>query len=225
MKTFFKYNGATVTDKDFLDGLRDIGIKKGDTIFVASDITAFGKSIGLPGAELLGDLVNILKRSVGPSGTVGMPTYTYSFCKNKTYSIDDSPSTVGVLTEFFRKQPDVIRTNHPIFSIALWGRKKKELSKVGSDCFDDRSIFAKLKVTNSKYIAFGSTFDAFTFAHHIEQTHGVSYRKVKTFSGTIIDGSKTYPSEATYLVRPLDPHFYAYLRRFEDRVREKGYLK
>lgn len=32
-----------------------------------------------------------------------MPTFTYSFCKNEIYDKLNSKSTVGVLTEYFRK--------------------------------------------------------------------------------------------------------------------------
>lgn len=226
MKTFFKYDGADVTDEDFLKGLRQIGIREGNTIYVSSDITVFGKSVGLIAEELLQGLVEVLEKSVGNSGTVVMPTYTYSFCKKERYSIQDSPSMVGVLTEFFRKQKDVVRTKHPIFSTAIWGRGKNELSDVGTDSFDKDSIFAKLVAVNGTFVAFGASMQSsFTFLHHIEQAHGVAYRKIKKFSGTIVDGSKAYSSVATYFVRPLEGDFFGHLARLEANVKEKGLVR
>ena len=140
-KPLYEANEQYIYQADIAKALRSCGVKKGDVIFVHSDISAFGKLSMLDAAFLLKSLLDSLKESVGTNGTIIMPTFTYSFTENKPYDIANSKSKVGVLTEYFRKQPDVGRTAHADHSVAVWGRRKDELLKIGKDTFDNDSIF------------------------------------------------------------------------------------
>ena len=104
MTTLFKYEDREITDRDFIKGLKDIGVKNGDTIFVHTDVGVFGKLAETNRNKLLESFFEILKESVGEGGTIIIPTFTYSFCEGKDYDPKNSPSTVGIFTEFFRKQ-------------------------------------------------------------------------------------------------------------------------
>ena len=87
----YKANGKEVFSSDVIAALEKVGIKNGDTIFVHSDVSVFGKLAFPLGRELLlGALVEVLKRAVGREGTLIMPTFTYSFCKGEIYDIDKS---------------------------------------------------------------------------------------------------------------------------------------
>ncbi len=74
-----------VSGEDMLRGLQAIGVKEGDVIFVHSDMSAFGKIAAEGSAQLLGNLVETLRRAVGETGTLVMPTFSYSFCKNEPF--------------------------------------------------------------------------------------------------------------------------------------------
>jgi aminoglycoside 3-N-acetyltransferase len=97
-------------------------IKKGDAIFVHSDITPFGKLAITDRAWFFNSLIDSFLKVVGEDGVLLMPVFTYSFCKQETYDVQRSASTVGVLSEAFRRQPSVFRNMHPIFSVAGRGR-------------------------------------------------------------------------------------------------------
>ena len=223
MKPLYKVNERYIYKADIAKALRNCGIKKGDVIFVHSDISAFGKLSIFDATFLLKTLVDSLKESVGSNGTIIMPTFTYSFTENKPYDRANSKSKVGTLTEYFRKQPDVGRTIHADHSVAIWGKHKSELLNIGKDTFDKDSIFGKLHKLNGKIVFFGAPFQSCTFVHYIEQMHGVPYRYMKKIRGKIIDGNKEYEDEITFYVKYVI--FFTFLSNLEKHLIEKKMLK
>jgi aminoglycoside 3-N-acetyltransferase len=130
------------------------------------------------------------------------------------------------LTEYFRNAESVSRTAHPIFSVAIWGKRKGDYMEVGMDSFGDDSIFAKLHQNDGKIVIFGSPFiTSCTFIHYIEQKHGVPYRYFKTFTGMIRDKHGETSEECTYYVRYLDRDVNLDTRRLEQDLIEKGLMK
>lgn len=221
----YSHKGKTLYARDFRAALLKAGIKKGDTIFVHSDVSVFGKLVMRDKQKLLGALSEVLKQSVGEKGTVIMPTFTYSFCKGEPYDAEKSPSTVGALTEHWRKTSGVIRTKHGIFSVALWGKHKQQFARVGDDSFGKDSIFGSLHRAKGKIVFFGAPVHSLTFLHYIEQAHGVPYRYLKTFKGTVIDGKRRSKTSARYLVRDLKKDVETDTSRLEARLRASGSMR
>src|SRR3989338_1633854 len=223
MKPLYKANERCIYQADIAKALRRCGIKKGDILFVHSDISAFGKLSTLDAAFLLKTLIDTLKESVGSAGTIIMPTFTYSFTENKPYDMANSKSKVGILTEYFRKLPDVGRTTHADHSVAVWGKYKSELLRIGKDTFGNDSIFGKLHKLNGKIIFFGAPFQSCTFVHYIEQMHGVPYRYMKKIRGKIVDSDKEYEDEITFYVKYVV--FFTLLSNLEKHLIGKKLLK
>ncbi len=156
-----------------------------------------------------------------------MPTFTYSFCSDEPFDIAQTPSAVGVLTEYFRRLPGVRRTNDPIFSSAVRGAVPSEWEKrlfaiSDVDCFGERSIFSYLREVNASFVFFGVELDACTFIHYVEQRHGVDYRYKKDFCGVVEDGGRRTAVRASYFVRPLDGSVEVFLRPLEDSLLAAG---
>ena len=188
---------------DFVDAIKKAGVKEGDKIFVHCDIAVFGKLAGSDRNFLLNSLIEALKESVG-KGTLIFPTFTYSYCWNQVFDVQNSKSTVGVLSEHFRNMPGVIRTLHPVFSVAIWGKDKEKYRVVDGDCFGKDSIFGRLHQEKAKILFFGAEFQSGTFMHYVEQSYKVPYRYMKTFSGKIRINGREYNDSCTYFVRNLD---------------------
>ncbi len=122
----------------------------------------------------------ILKNKVGNKGTVVFPTYNYNVLNNKkNYSI----SQVGLLTNFILKQKEFVRTRNPIFSHAIYGKLKKELStEDASSAFGSKnSIFQKFIDNKFKILGFCCPVNSITLLHHLEVLGGVKYRYKKVF--------------------------------------------
>lgn len=222
----YTYNGSNVRRADFLNGLRAAGVRPGDTIFVHSAILAFGKPVTDDDEALLATLSNTLKKAVGKNGTVIMPTFTYSFTKKEPFDVRRTPSTVGSLTEHFRKERGVTRSRHPLFSVAIWGKKAAAFSKaLSEDSFGKGTVFDLLYKENAKIVFLGASIQSMTFLHYVEQMHGVPYRYMKSFAGTIIDGKKRYPAECSFYVRDLSKQVDTDTTKFENMLRDKRLLR
>jgi len=224
-KEIYQSNGKFIYRHDIVKALKKLGIKKGDVIFVHSDVSVFGKLCSFDRNFILSSLVEALKESVGENGTLIIPTFTYSFCRDEVYDVDKSMATIGALPEFFRKQPGVIRTNHPIFSVGIWGENKNEFANIGKDSFGKDSIFGKIHKNKGKIVILGPPFKtSITFNYYVEQSYGVPYRYMKTFKGKIRKGDKEYEDKFTYFVRYLNKKVVTNIQRFKEHLIEKGVL-
>lgn len=209
-----------VSDTDFSQALKEAGITQQDTILVHSDLTVFGKLVLFDRQQFLQTFVDLLQTSVA---TLIMPTFTYSFCKGEIYDVQNSPSTVGTLTEYFRTQPGVLRTLHPLFSFALKG--DPAFTQVSMDSFGPGSLFDRLRLAKGKLVFLGTSLQACTYIHHVEQMHGIPYRYMKTFPGTIKNGSHTFQAEATFFVRYLDRNVILDVSRLSDHLLENKMMQ
>ncbi|ANE33113.1 aminoglycoside N3-acetyltransferase [Campylobacter hyointestinalis] len=203
MKAILEANGKLVKKSDFLDALEQIGIKSGDAVCVHTELFTLGKPL-LPKDEFLRVLLECFYEVIGKNGTLIMPTFTYSFCKNKIYDKLNSRSTMGVLTEFFRHQNGVVRTNDPIFSFAINGANKDAFLSDTKSCFGKNSVYDVLKKMEGKIVLLGNQKLGYTFTHYIEEQAEVSYRYFKEFSGKIVDENGKISSKSIlYFVRDI----------------------
>lgn len=208
-KVLFTHEGKEFRQKDITEAYQDLGVKKGDTIFIHSQLTYVGKlSSNVSRDEFTQAFIDAAIDSVGRDGNVLMPAFSYSFCKKELYDPSTSPSTVGILTEAFRKRPGVLRSLDPIFSICAYGPDQEFYTDVGNVCFGKNSIFHKLHERNAKIIFIGERFDI-TFMHYVERDFGVPYRYDKDFSGEILLNGTKVSRIFSYFVRDLNinPHY------------------
>lgn len=223
----FKTETGFIYAQDILAALKSVGIQKNDIIFIHSDISAFGKLCTFDRNYVLDAFVKMLQSSVGNDGAVILPTFSYSFCNGEIYNVQSTKSKVGILTEYFRTTEDVKRTEHPIFSTAIWGKKyQNDFMDISKDSFDENSVFGKLHKHRAKIVALGSSFlTSATFLHYIEEIHGVPYRYLKAFKGTIKNGEKEYEDEYTFFVRYLDREVVLDTCRLENYLLENKLMK
>ncbi len=191
--------------------LISLGIQKGDTLYVTSDIGLLGipdeikEEIKKKGSKyLLQSYIDTLLDVLGKNGNLLMPTFTYSACKNEIYDPKVTKSTVGSLTEYFRQLEGVSRTHHTIFSCAFFGPSSDDFLKTNDlDAFGKGTIFDYLYEKNAKYLLLGlNMIKGSTYVYYSEQKYNVRYRYFKTFQGKIkLDGSSIQENEVRYFVR------------------------
>lgn len=200
----FEYNNKKYSCTDLLNCLQKLQVKKGDILCIHSNLVGFGKP-QLPREEFLKKIIECFEKSVGETGLIIMPTFTYSFCKHEIYDKTLSHSTTGALTNFFRFQKNVKRTNDPLFSFAIRGGDKERFFLCDTiSCFDSNSVYGNLLKQKGKLLLFG-TQKGHTFCHFIEEQHQVPYRYFKIFNGIVKDEKgNTYKKNIKYFVRKLD---------------------
>jgi aminoglycoside 3-N-acetyltransferase len=196
--------GAT----DITEAVRDLGVARGDVLFVHAGMQGAVTAEGTTREQKMDTVLAGLQRVV-EGGVLMLPTFTYSFCRGEDFDIASSPSTVGMLTEYFRGRPGVRRTAEPIFSVATTGTvpaawEQRLFTPADVDCFGEESVFAYLYETDAKLLFFGVGFEFCTFLYLVEQRLRVPYRYAKDFAGDVVaDGQRTAVT-ASYYVRELD---------------------
>lgn len=199
--------GEILTGEHLLDALRSLGIKETDDLCVHSDV----KALGFPAVEpeqmngplFLGLFEKTLQMSVA-RGTLVMPTFTYSFCKGERFEVEKTPSTVGVLTEYFRNSAGTRRTGDPLFSFAVRGERAEDYTGISDICFGQDSVFDKLYKNSGKILFLGAPLGSVTFVHYVENKSHVPYRYDKKFSGIRVSHGCEMEHTCTYFVRALD---------------------
>jgi len=111
----------SIKGEDILLGFKKIGIAKNDKLIVHSSLSSFGQVVN--GAKTV---VLSLQRAVGTGGLIMMPTFTYG---HEPFDVHLTPSKAGRITEVFRLSSSVFRSEHPGFSVAVWGANASEFAK------------------------------------------------------------------------------------------------
>ncbi len=105
-----------LTGRDLDRALRRVGVRPGILVMAHTSLSAFGYVEG--GARTV---IDRLQAAVGTAGTLVMPTHTVSTFGKPAYDAARTPSTVGSITEVFRKLDGVWRSLHPTHSMAARG--------------------------------------------------------------------------------------------------------
>jgi len=136
---------------------------------------------------------------------IWMPAFNYDFCKGLSFNVKNSPSQVGNLSEYFRKNKCSWRSEVPVFSFAGIGEKPILPERAEIDPFGQESLFASLHEKDALLIHYGSGFHSTTLIHYIERiSNKLPYRYDKYFKGEVIeDNNKKKIVSLKYHVRPL----------------------
>lgn len=200
------------------DAVAEAGARPADTLWVHSGLQRSGR---VAGASREAKLDTIIEGLGAHAAALWMPTFTYSFTNGEDYEPARTPSTVGLLTEHFRA--GARRTADPIFSAAVRGDAPEHLFAIrDQDCFGPESVFAHLAEADALLAFFDVGFELCTFIHYVEQTLGVSYRYLKSFTGdVVVEGART-PVEARFFVRRLEEDVVTYLTPLWDSLVAAG---
>jgi aminoglycoside 3-N-acetyltransferase len=191
--------------KDLKECLVRLGVKTGQTLIVHSSLLRFGVLEG--GAK---GVYQLLLEMLGPNGTLVMPAFTFAYGSSRIWDYHSTKSETGALTEFMRKQPDVIRTIHPFHSVVVQGSLRDEFGKCQQlSSFGRGSPFDLLHQAGAYNLSLGTDFEGgATFLHHTEEVRQVPYRMNKEFPGEVhlADGTLD-PRTFRMFVRAIEPEY------------------
>lgn len=172
-----------VIKKDIIEALTAAGVKKGQTIIVHASLSSFGFICG--GAQTV---IEALLDCVGEEGTLLMPTQTWKNLDPEAgvhweeprewwqtirdnwpaYDKDITPTnTMGAVAEMFRKWPGAMRSDHPVRSVAAYGKYAEYLTENHdlSNIFGDGSPIGRLYELDAFVLLFGVGYDKNTSLH------------------------------------------------------------
>lgn len=221
-------NDYDYTEEDISEALSKVGISKGDSILIHSNIGYFGK---LKGASDKEGYCQSFKRAIfkviGIDGTLVVPTFSYSFCNNQVFDVKKTPGVGGMFAEFIREDPESLRSEDANFSVVAIGKNAKYFTENAPEhSFGKNSFWERFLNKNGKLCRFNLDPDYNTFIHYVEKLLNVSYRYDKLFKGkSILDNQE---EERTYyhFVRDLDKDEHiSNLVRLDETAKKLGLLK
>jgi aminoglycoside 3-N-acetyltransferase len=172
----------TVTKKDILQGLKRLGIKKGDHILAHTAMGSFGKVAG--GAETV---IDALLETVGAEGTVMMPTFGPP---SEIFDVKKSETNLGTVAKAFWKRKGAVRSRHPLAAVAVIGEKAKWLAAGHESevlAHGENTPYVRLAEIGGKILLLGVDQDRSTFLHVAEALTNQPY--LRASEGAYVDGS------------------------------------
>jgi len=172
-------NMKSITIERIENDLRNIGVKKDDTIMLQSSL----KSVGLVegGADAV---IDALLHVIGEGGTLMVPTFTYSYAGKEDAVVFDKKSTpvcnTGIISETLRKRKEAERSSHPAYSFAAIGKNAKALTSdhpIGSP-LGIGSPLHRLAEMNGKILLLGVGQNRNSLIHTAEAAAGMIYQCV-----------------------------------------------
>jgi aminoglycoside 3-N-acetyltransferase len=161
------------TPDDLLEALRALGIEEGDVLIAH---TSFKQFQGFQGG--IGEAIAVLQKAVGENGALLIPTLPFTGSalqyvnSGRITNLAKTPSRMGLLTEIFRRLPNVTRSIHPTHPVAGWGRKAPALLEnhylARSPC-GESSPFHRLLEADGKILLAGVGIRSMTFFHCVEE--------------------------------------------------------
>ncbi len=154
-------------------GLRRLLVQPGDTIMVHASWRA---NNGFRGSPL--DFIAALKEAVGRDGLLTMTSLPYHNESSAEYlsrghpmDVQRTPSRMGLLTEVFRRDREVVRSLSPSHPILAWGRDAADFVAGHEDTpipFGPESPFGRLLESDGKILLVDAPYSSITFTHFLE---------------------------------------------------------
>jgi aminoglycoside 3-N-acetyltransferase len=195
---------------DLAATLRALGVSAGDVVLVHSSYDAFRAFRGRPS-----DVIETLQRLVGRKGAILMPTMPFSGTAvewaraHPTVDLRRTPSRMGLVSEIFRRTPDVVRSVHPTHPVAAWGDRAESLTaehwRATTPC-GVGSPYHRLLECDGRILFLGADVTSLTFFHTAEALLGDRWPESpfthETFRLTTIARDGTARITQTHLFDP-----------------------
>ena len=175
----------SVNQVQIVNGLRELGLRSGDVVFVHSSLSSFGYVEG--GAETV---VKAFLEVLGSEGTLAVPIFRNYFQgrANQVWDRDNSPSSMGRISETVRTWPGARRSHHAPHPIAAVGPLAEDLTERHNETdFGPDSPFAGLLELNAWVVLVGVDYNSCTMIHVVEERMEVPYRRWVQLSGRVLE--------------------------------------
>lgn len=167
-----------------------LDVSQGDILLIGSDITRLYKSSLKNQDKMeLNLFIQSFIEKIGEQGTLLFPTYNWGFCRGLDFDYSSTPSQTGILSQKALENSLFKRTQHPIYSFAVWGKDQDYLCNLNNkSAFGEHSPFEYLHFNKAKMLMIDVEYqNSFTFVHYVEERKKVKYRYMKEFIGDYTD--------------------------------------
>ena len=165
-----------------------LGINKGDTVLVHSSLRSLGGAAP-------SDVIEGLIEAIGEDGTLVFPSLSYMHCNpsNPKFDYYSTPSNVGALPEYFRKEvKGVLRSINPTHSCCALGKNAEYV--ISGHILDntpcgENSPFRRVMELKGKILFIGCGMGPNTSMHAVEELSTPDYLFGGSYSYELTDAS------------------------------------
>lgn len=208
----------TITRRQVVEALHDLGISSGDGLLVHSAVQFLGRPEGGLGMYLqaLDDVLGLgLEASENfdgsnqaslHQGTLAVPAFNFALARGERFDPQTSPAQgMGAFSEYVRQHPAARRTPHPLQSLAVIGAAAADLAGRNTPgAFDPGSAFERMLELDFKLVLLGADIQAVSMLHYSEQRLQVPYRYWKEFRGPVLTVNGWQEQVCRMYVRDLE---------------------
>lgn len=202
---------------------KDLQKDIGSVVFTHTDIVYGLGKIFSNKERLLQSQLELIKELIG-SASLWMPVFNWDFVKSGCFDLNNSPSQVGVLNEYFRLNFADWRTIVPNTSVCGEGMEPKvHSSELVINQWGAQSVFQKLLDRDATILQYGSK--VYTICHFVENLIPVPYRYLKDFKGYVVGkNSERKHIHMRHYTRPLGYTIQYDTPKIENHLRKEGLL-
>ncbi len=172
--------------QEIISQIRDLGLEKGDTVFVSSDLLRVGY-FNKDQKTTLCDWVEIFDELLGAEGTIVVPTYSPSFLRyfqkyDFVFTADSDSDSGGLARAYIQYAQKAKRGRHPTNSCTSCGFHAETIAASDGPEFSKYNPYAKVVELGGKNLMLGTIDERncpFTY-HHVQellgQTRGHPFR-------------------------------------------------
>ncbi len=226
-----------VVKQDIVEALKNVGINDTDTVIFHSSLKSFGEVDG--GAETV---IYAIKECL-KNGTVVFPALRQKNILNAydEWDIENTPSDVGLISETFRKQKGVLRSDQATHSVCAIGRHAEFITSghsdgqgrigiYGSTPFSHSSPWQKMLDLGGKVVLLGVGMETNTFNHFVEYSfiddtlEMLNGNEKETAKNQVLTW-RDYINIKTYGKSVDGVWFWTNVKKVESDMREQGLFK
>jgi aminoglycoside N3'-acetyltransferase len=174
--------------------VQDLGLRPGMIVFVHCSLDYM--RLDFPFYRILG----LLRQAIGETGTLIFPSTHLSerpedwLVRDQVFDCCKTPTTMGLIAEFARRQPGALRSAHPTHSVAALGPQALALvQEHGASIYPcgPLSPYGKLAEYEARIVGLGVGTETMTFVHCVEDINPegfpVQTRPEQVYRGRVRD--------------------------------------
>ncbi len=220
-----------VIDKhDIKDTLLEAGLEKGQIVYIQSDLRKPGMVKGSKSREeFCKAYFDAIFEIIGENGTIVVPSCSTQVARfDIDFIWEETPSLMGIFSEYIRNDPQSLRSIHPVKSICAIGKNKETICQANStNDYGWDSPFHRMLENKAKIVTIGlESGYVVGIAHHLEAAYCVPYVYNKLLKWSPIINGKRDERAFFSSVRHLNLNASEYdLTVFVKHVRSLGGIK
>ena len=146
--------------QDIISQIRDLGLAKGDTVFVSSDLLRVGY-FNRDQVKTLRDWIEIFDELLGDEGTIVVPTYSPSFLRyfqkyDFVFTAESDSDSGGLARAYIHHAKGAVRGRHPTNSCTSCGAHAETIAASDGPEFPKYNPYAKVVELGGKNLMLGT---------------------------------------------------------------------